>query len=68
MGDATNKQLRTLIIISMLLSIVTLGVLLYSKKTIQLKSDSEGRLMTGDLKIHLKKPDVSIITGEKPKS
>lgn len=68
LGDATNKQLRVLLLISITLSLVVIGVLVYSKKTIQLQSDSEGRIFTGDMRVHITKPEFSKKKLEIPKS
>lgn len=69
MGDATNKQLRVLAIVSICLSLASLAVLLYAKKTVQMKADSTGTIFTGDIKTHIrpKKPVVEEVK-EEPKS
>ncbi|MCC6601477.1 MAG: hypothetical protein IT223_12515 [Crocinitomicaceae bacterium] len=54
MGDATNKLLHTLIIISLCFSIAVLGIVIFGKKTIQLTTDSSGTIHTGEMKQHLR--------------
>lgn len=54
MGDATNKQLRTLMMISIALSVTVLAIVVWGKKTIQLTADSTGTIQTGEMKQHLK--------------
>lgn len=54
MGDATNKQLRTLVMLSLAIGIVTLAIVIWGKKTIQLTTDSTGTIQTGEMKQHLK--------------
>lgn len=54
MGDPTNRQLRMLALVSIALSITCVAIVLYAKKTVLLKSDSTGKIFTGDIKTHLK--------------
>ncbi len=54
-GDATNKQLRTLQLISIMISVLAIGIALFAHQTVQVQADSTGKIFTGTIRTHLKR-------------
>lgn len=52
----TNKQLKTILIAVLVVSVIVMGALLMRKQTVQLTMSEDGSLATGEIKNHWKVP------------
>lgn len=54
MKPVTNNTLKALLIVSIVVGVVVLGVMFFTKETIQLTASEDGKVFTGETKRHFR--------------